>query len=49
MYDDEQLSLKRVHFHYGSSVPFLAYVRFRGEESLLQFDPFSGFVLKPKE
>jgi len=49
MYDEEQLSLKRVHFHYGSSVPFLADIRFRGEESLLQFDPFSGFVLKPKE
>lgn len=46
MYDDDQLELRRIPFHYGSSVPFLTQIQFRGERQELQFDPFSGFVLK---
>ena len=49
VYDEEQLSLNRVPFHFGSSVPFMSEIRFREENLFLYFDPFSGFVLKQKE
>ena len=49
IYDEDELVLARISFHYGSSVPFLTQIRFRGETEELQFDPFSGFVLKREE
>ena len=33
-------------FHSGCSVPFFAEIKFRGEESVIHFDPFSGYSLK---
>ena len=45
-YDDDNLNLRRVHFHAGSSIPFRAQIDFRGKENELFFDPFSGYVLK---
>lgn len=49
LYGKDELSLSKIPFHYGSSVPFSTIIRFRGESTKLQFDPFSGFVLKEKE
>ena len=46
IYDDDELSLSKIAFHYGSSVPFSVKISFRRETSVLQFDPFSGFLLK---
>lgn len=48
-YDDAQLRLTRVNFHSGSSLPFQATIRFRGEVDQYNFDPFSGYVLKKDE
>lgn len=45
IYRDNQLLLNRIRFHSGSSVPFEAVIRHRGEEQEFYFDPFSGFVL----
>jgi prepilin-type N-terminal cleavage/methylation domain-containing protein len=45
IYRENQLLLKRIRFHSGSSVPFEAIIRHRGEEQEFHFDPFSGFVL----
>ena len=45
-YDVDNLNLRRVHFHAGSSIPFRAQIDFRGKENELFFDPFSGYVLK---
>ena len=45
IYRDNQLLLNRIRFHSGSSVPFEAMIRHRGEEQEFNFDPFSGFVL----
>ena len=49
LYDEEELELSRVALHYGSSVPFLTKLRFRGESSELFFDPFSGYLLKKND
>ena len=46
IYDEDELFLNRVPFHYGSSVPFEVEIEFREKETRLQFDPFSGFVLR---
>jgi len=48
-YDDEDLKLIRVSFHSGSSQPFFAEIDFRDNQEKLEFDPFSGYVLKSKE
>ena len=48
IYRDNQLLLKRIRFHSGSSVAFDASIRHRGEEKKFLFDPFSGFVLSEK-
>lgn len=48
-YDDEDLKLARVFFHSGSSQPFFAEIEFRNDQEKLEFDPFSGYVLKSKE
>jgi prepilin-type N-terminal cleavage/methylation domain-containing protein len=45
-YDDSSLEMERIPFHSGSSVPFLAKVKFRDEEQTLFFDPFSGYAIK---
>ena len=45
IYRENQLLVSRIRFHSGSSVPFEAIVRHRGEEQDFHFDPFSGFVL----
>ena len=49
LYDEEQLKLTRINFHSGSSLPFLATIRFRGNDENYNFDPFSGYVLKKVE
>ena len=49
IYDEDELVLTRVPFHYGSSVPFKVEIDFMENLTLLQFDPFSGFVLKAQE
>ena len=49
IYGEDELVLNRIPFHYGSSVPFLVQIRFRGENEELRFDPFSGFILKREE
>ncbi len=49
LYQEDELVLLRIPFHYGSSVPFLTEIRFQGKTENLQFDPFSGFVLKEEE
>ena len=46
IYDEEELILTRIPFHYGSSVPFEVEIEFKDQLSLHRFDPFSGFVLK---
>lgn len=48
LYRDDDLELSRVGFHYGSSVPFEAVIRFRNETRKWKFDPFSGYVLEAK-
>ena len=48
-YDERDLVLNRVFFHSGSCVPFTAEIDFRDETKKLEFDPFSGYVLKSKE
>ena len=48
-YEEEDLYLKRVLFHAGSSIPFKAEIQFAEQASELFFDPFSGYVLKQKE
>jgi prepilin-type N-terminal cleavage/methylation domain-containing protein len=45
-YDDNSLELERIPFHSGSSVPFLAKIKFRDKEQTLFFDPFSGYAIK---
>ena len=45
-YDKDELYMERVFFHSGCSVPFFAEIKFRGEESVIHFDPFSGYSLK---
>lgn len=49
IYDEDELVQARISFHYGSSVPFSAEIRFMDETEELQFDPFSGFVIKRQE
>ena len=49
IYDEDELTLIRVPFHYGCSVPFEVEIEFREKLSVLKFDPFSGFVLKASE
>ena len=46
IYDEEELILTRIPFHYGSSVPFEVEIDFKDQLSRHRFDPFSGFVLK---
>ncbi len=46
IYDERDLLLKRVFFHSGCSIPFLAEIQFREEKQVLEFDPFSGYILK---
>jgi prepilin-type N-terminal cleavage/methylation domain-containing protein len=46
IYDEEELILTRIPFHYGSSVPFEVEIEFKDQLSRHRFDPFSGFVLK---
>jgi prepilin-type N-terminal cleavage/methylation domain-containing protein len=48
-YDKSDLLLNRVLFHSGSSVPFSAEIDFREVKQEMEFDPFSGYVLKSKE
>ncbi len=48
-YKDNELELRRVFFHSGSSIPFSAEIEFREETEELVFDPFSGYVLKSRE
>ena len=48
-YDDDDLKLIRVSFHSSSSQPFFAEIEFRNDQEKLEFDPFSGYVLKSKE
>ena len=48
-YSKNDLLLKRVFFHSGCSIPFFAEIKFREEIQLLEFDPFSGYVLKQEE
>jgi prepilin-type N-terminal cleavage/methylation domain-containing protein len=45
-YDQDELELSKIPFHYGSSVPFMTKIRFRGESIKIYFDPFSGYALK---
>ena len=49
IYDEDELTLTRVPFHYGCSVPFEVEIDFREKLSVLKFDPFSGFVLKASD
>jgi prepilin-type N-terminal cleavage/methylation domain-containing protein len=49
IYDEEELILTRIPFHYGSSVPFEVEIVFKDQLSRHRFDPFSGFVLKNKD
>ena len=49
IYDEEELTLARIPFHYGSSIPFEVEIDFNEQFSRHRFDPFSGFVLKDKE
>ena len=49
IYDEEELILTRISFHYGSSVPFEVEIDFSEQLSRHRFDPFSGFVLKNKD
>jgi prepilin-type N-terminal cleavage/methylation domain-containing protein len=49
IYDEEELTLTRVPFHFGCSVPFEVVIEFKEKLSVLRFDPFSGFVLKATE
>jgi prepilin-type N-terminal cleavage/methylation domain-containing protein len=46
IYDEAELILTRIPFHYGSSVPFEVEIEFKDQLSRHRFDPFSGFVLK---
>jgi prepilin-type N-terminal cleavage/methylation domain-containing protein len=46
IYDEDELILTRIPFHYGSSVPFEVEIEFKDQLYLHRFDPFSGFVLK---
>jgi prepilin-type N-terminal cleavage/methylation domain-containing protein len=46
IYDEDELILNRIPFHYGSSVPFEVEIEFKDQLSRHRFDPFSGFVLK---
>ncbi len=48
-YDEKELVLKRIFFHSGCSVPFSVLIDFRDEKQEMDFDPFSGYVLKNKE
>ena len=49
IYDEDELSLKRVFFYSGCSIPFSAEIQFRDEKKELKFDPFSGYILKAEE
>ena len=49
IYDDQDLALKRVFFHSGCSVPFSVVIDFRDKKQVMDFDPFSGYVLKSRE
>jgi prepilin-type N-terminal cleavage/methylation domain-containing protein len=49
IYDEDELILNRIPFHYGSSVPFEVEIEFKDQLSRHRFDPFSGFVLKNKD
>ena len=47
--DEEQLELNSIRFHSGCSTPFIAEIFFREKSEVLQFDPFSGFVINPED
>ena len=49
IYDEEELILTRIPFHYGSSAPFEVEIKFKDQLSRHRFDPFSGFVLKDRD
>ncbi len=51
VYDEGQLLVKRVPFHFGASVPFEAEIELKGdsENAIFKFDPFSGYHLKKLE
>jgi hypothetical protein len=46
IYDEKELILTRIPFHYGGSVPFEVEIKFKDQLFRHRFDPFSGFVLK---
>jgi prepilin-type N-terminal cleavage/methylation domain-containing protein len=48
-YSERELTLNRLPFHSGSSVPFCVTIKFRDKEETLYFDPFSGYALKEVE
>ena len=47
--DQEQLELNSIRFHAGCSNPFKAEILFREKTEILEFDPFSGYVINPEE
>lgn len=51
VFDEGQLLVKRVPFHFGASVPFEAEIELKGESDneIFKFDPFSGYHLKKLE
>jgi len=49
IYDEDELILSRIPFHYGGSVPFEVEIEFNEQLSRHRFDPFSGFVLKDRD
>ncbi len=46
--NDEDLFLTEIIFNGGYTFSFLAEIEFRGKNEILEFDPFSGFVLQRK-
>ena len=49
IYDEDELILSRIPFHYGGSVTFEVEIEFNEQLSRHRFDPFSGFVLKDRD
>lgn len=51
LYDEDLLVVRRVPFHFGTSMPFQVEIEIMGEEEIeiIEFDPFSGYPLSKEE
>jgi len=49
VYNENELVIEKIPFHYGSILPFSAQIYFKDKKDDFSFDPFSGYLLKKEE